>query len=190
MTNSSDQTTELETEIADLSRSPIQILRKRWRVLFKVDPPLAFGPDLLRRSIAQKIQEQYYGGLPVPVQRQLNQLVKTASVKPNGRIELPRRIKSGAILVRTWKDKLHRVVVLDQGFDFEGRTYSSLSEIAREITGSRWNGPRFFGLRTKTPTPPDPLIASTRDLTRRQKQSENTFPNADLISAMEANHGS
>lgn len=63
------------------------------------------------------------------------------------RLDLPRRIKPGAVLVRDWKGKSHRVTVLDKGFAFEGRTFPSLSEIAREITGTRWNGPRFFGLR-------------------------------------------
>lgn len=85
------------------------------------------------------------------VQRQLNQIVKAMAKKPNGRIELPKRIKLGAVLVRTWKDKSHRVMVLDDGFAFEGRAYSSLSEIAREITGTRWNGPKFFGLRATKP---------------------------------------
>ena len=66
---------------------------------------------------------------------------------PGGRIELPRRIKPGAILVRDWKAKTHRVTVLEKGFAYEERTYPSLSEIAREITGTRWNGPKFFGLR-------------------------------------------
>lgn len=60
---------------------------------------------------------------------------------------MPRRIKPGAILVREWKGKTHRVSVLKEGFAFEGKPYSSLSEIARSITGARWNGPRFFGLR-------------------------------------------
>jgi hypothetical protein len=79
-------------------------------------PPAAFGPDLPRRSIAQRVQEQHYGGFSASVERQLNQIVKDMAKKPNGRIELPKRIKSGAILVRTWKDNSHRVMVLDDGF--------------------------------------------------------------------------
>jgi len=58
-----------------------------------------------------------------------------------------RRIKAGAVLVRKWKGHSHRVSVLDEGFTYEGKTYDSLSVIARLITGTRWNGPRFFGLR-------------------------------------------
>jgi hypothetical protein len=122
-------------------------LRIRYRELFRVEPPKAFGPDLLRRSIAHRIQERAYGGLSREHQRLLDQLVKASRAKPSGRIELPRRIKPGSELVRTWNRRTYRVVVLEGGFAYEGRTYSSLSEIASEITGTKWNGPRFFGLR-------------------------------------------
>ncbi len=128
---------------------PIADLRKRYRELFRTEPPKAFGPDLLRRSIAHQIQEKAYGGLSGPTRRLLDQLVKAASAKPNGRLELPRRIKPGSELVRTWKGRTHRVTVIADGFAYDGEKYASLSEIASKITGTRWNGPRFFGLRTK-----------------------------------------
>jgi hypothetical protein len=136
----------VELEVQRLSAMPIAELRMRWRTTFKSEPPKAFGPDLLRRSLAQKIQEDAHGGLPPATRKLLNQLV-AQSVKSNGKIVMPRRIKPGAILVREWKGKTHRIVVLKEGFAFEGRPYSSLSEVARLITGARWNGPRFFGLR-------------------------------------------
>jgi hypothetical protein len=69
------------------------------------------------------------------------QLLYTA--KPNGKIVLPRRIKPGSVLVREWKGKSHRVMVLAEGFAYAGETYTNLSEIAVLITGTRWNGPRF-----------------------------------------------
>jgi ribosomal protein S18 len=147
MPNSTDINFELEAELAQLSRARINARRERWCAIFRVEPPLAFGPDLLRRSIAQRIQERRYGGLSAQVQRQLNQIIKALEKKRSGHIYLSQRIKSGAVLVRMWKDKSHRVTVLDDGFAFEGRVYSSLSEIARHITGTRWNGPKFFGLR-------------------------------------------
>jgi hypothetical protein len=151
MSKVTDDDTDLEKDLAELARASIQCLRLRWQSVFRSEPPAAFGPDLLRRSIAQKLQEQHYGGLSPAAQRQLNQIVKAIAGKPNGRIELPKRIKSGAVLIRSWKDKSHRVTVLNDGFAFEGRVYSSLSEIAREITGTRWNGPKFFGLRPAKP---------------------------------------
>jgi len=147
MPNLTDENTELEVVLNQLSRARIKDLRERWRSTFRAEPPPAFGPDLLRRSIAHRLQEQLYGGLSPPVQRQLNQLIKTLARKRSGRIELPKRVKSGSVLVRLWKGESHRVTVLNDGFAFEERVYNSLSEIAREITGTRWNGPKFFGLR-------------------------------------------
>jgi hypothetical protein len=79
--------------------------------------------------------------------RLLNQLTAQHKKAP-GKIVLPRRIKAGATLVRQWKGQHHRVTVLREGFGYEGKTYDSLSQIARMITGARWNGPRFFGLRS------------------------------------------
>ena len=135
-------------ELDRLPTMPIADLRKRYRELFRTEPPKAFGPDLLRRSIAHRIQEQAYGGLSASARRLLDQLVKAALAKPNGRLELPRRIKSGSELVRTWKGKTYRVMVMAEGFAHDGRNFASLSEIASEITGTKWNGPRFFGLRS------------------------------------------
>ena len=134
-------------ELTKLPGCSIHDLRARWRTLFHNEPPPAFGPDLLRRSIAQKLQEDAYGKLSAASQRELSRIVTTLQKSPGGRIELPRRIKPGAVLVRDWKARTYRVTVLEKGFAYEERRYPSLSEIAREITGTRWNGPKFFGLR-------------------------------------------
>jgi hypothetical protein len=138
----------VEAELERLPAAPIADLRKRYRELFRTEPPKAFGPDLLRRSIAQTIQEKAYGGLPPATRRLLDQMVKFASAKPHGRLELPRRIKLGSELVRTWNGRTYRVKVVAGGFAYGGKTFASLSEIATAITGTRWNGPRFFGLRS------------------------------------------
>jgi hypothetical protein len=138
----------VEAELIELAKKPIAHLRQRWRELFKGEPPNAFGPDLLRRSIAYRIQECAYGGMDAATKRQLNALIAQHAKTP-GKIVLPRRIKPGAILVRQWKGESHRVAVLEDGFAYAGKTHESLSEIARLITGTRWNGPRFFGLRAK-----------------------------------------
>ena len=144
---SGDLDTWVATELERLRTMRIVELRALWRAKFKSDPPKAFGPDLLRRNIAYRVQEQAYGGLDPASSRLLNQLVARYGKAP-GKIALPRRIKPGAILLREWKKKSHRVTVMEDGFAYEGKTYDSLSEIARLITGTRWNGPRFFGLRT------------------------------------------
>ena len=140
----------VEAELDRLPKVRIADLRIRYRELFRAEPPKAFGPDLLRRSIAHRIQERAYGGLSREHQRLLDQLVKAARAKPNGRLELPQRIKPGSELVRTWNRRTYRVIVGQGDFIFEGHHYDSLSEIALKITGTKWNGPRFFGLRRST----------------------------------------
>jgi hypothetical protein len=139
----------VEAELDRLAVMPIAELRVRYREVFRADPPKAFGPDLLRRSVAHRIQEKAYGGLSRSTQRLLDQMMKSFAAKPNGRIVLPRRIKPGSVLVREWKGRSHRVMVLADSFAYDGATYSNLSEIAGLITGTRWNGPRFFGLRSR-----------------------------------------
>jgi hypothetical protein len=138
---------EVEAELERLPATPIVELRRRYRELFKNEPPKAFGPDLLRRSIAHRIQERAYGGLSASTRRLLDQLAKAATAKPDARLELPRRIKPGSELVRTWNRQTYRVTVLEKGFAYDGKTFAGLSEIATSITGTKWNGPRFFGLR-------------------------------------------
>src|ERR1700709_194999 len=102
----------VEDELDQLATMPIARLRARYRELFRSDPPKAFGPDLLRRSIAHRIQEKAYGGLSHQTQRLLDQMMKAFSAKPNGKIVLPRRIKPGPVLVREWKGRSPRVMVV------------------------------------------------------------------------------
>ncbi len=106
----------VEAELDRLAVMPIAQLRIRYCEVFRTDPPKAFGPDLLRRSVAHRIQEKAYGGLSRSTQRLLDQLTKTYAAKPNGKIVLPRRIKPGSELVRTWKRKTYRVMVMADGF--------------------------------------------------------------------------
>jgi len=145
---------DIEEELAALAHLPIAQLRERWRTTFRRGPPQAFGPDLLRRRIAYHIQEWAYGGLGPAMQRELDRLIKGAAKTNTGRIELPRRIKAGSVLIREWKGKSYRAVVMNDGYIYEGESYRTLSEIARLITGTRWNGPRFFGLRKQAEESP------------------------------------
>jgi DUF2924 family protein len=174
----------VEAELDRLAVMPIAQLRVRFREVFRADPPKAFGPDLLRRSIAHRIQEKAYGGLSRSAQRLLDQMMKAFAAKPGGRIVLPRRIKPGSVLVREWKARSHRVMVLADGFAYEGETYSNLSEIAVLITGTRWNGPRFFGLRSKAeessvPAPPDPSHGPKRKAEAASARSSHLAGGSD-----------
>ena len=83
---------------------------------------------------------------------ELNRIVMSLEKTPTGRIELPRRIKAGAVMVRDWKGKTHIVTVREKGFSYSERIYTNLLEIAREITVRKWNGPKFFGLLQKVDT--------------------------------------
>jgi hypothetical protein len=154
---------DVDAELNLLPTQTIAILRNRYRELYRKKPPPAFGPDLLRRTIAYHIQEKTFGGLPSSARDELDRNIKAISKAPSGHIELPRRIKAGAVLIREWKGKTYRVTVVDDGFIYEEHNYSSLSEIAREITGARWNGPRFFGLRKSTPAHKPNLKASAAE---------------------------
>ena len=161
----------VEDELDRLVTMPIAKLRVRYREVFRTEPPKAFGPDLLRRSIAHRIQEKAYGGLSRSTQRLLDQMMKAFSAKPNGKIVLPRRIKPGSVLAREWKGKSHRVTVRAEGFAYGGDTYSNLSEIAVLITGTRWNGPRFFGLRAKTKETEEPAAPDRSDSAKREAEA-------------------
>jgi Protein of unknown function (DUF2924) len=161
----------VEDELDRLATMPIVKLRVRYREVFRSDPPEAFGPDLLRRSIAYRIQEGAYGGLSRSTQRLLDQMMKAFAAKPNGKIVLPRRIKPGSVLVREWKGRSHRVTVLAEGFVYDERTYTNLSEIAVLITGTRWNGPRFFGLRTKLQEGDESIAPDRSGATKRAAEA-------------------
>jgi hypothetical protein len=161
----------VEDELDRLVTMPIAKLRVRYREVFRTEPPKAFGPDLLRRSIAHQIQKKTYGGLSRSAQRLLDRMMKAFAAKPNGKIVLPRRIKPGSVLVREWKGKSHRVTVLTDGFVYDGDAYSNLSEIAVLITGTKWNGPRFFGLRTKTKESEERAAPDQSDRPKRKAEA-------------------
>lgn len=135
--------------IEDLpSMSPAQ-LRAAWRDKYRKPAP-DIGPDLLRRGLAWKIQARVNGGLTASTRKAIEkaqeQLSRTGSVASFRDLA----IKPGTRLVREWHGKTYHVLVLDNGFEHEGRHYESLSQIARAITGAHWSGPRFFGLRRRT----------------------------------------
>ena len=138
---------DIEIEIASLEDLGAQELRRRWRRFYHADPPAGLSRDLQVRAIAYKMQERVHGSLPQHVKRKLRTLAKQLETPSCGKFKPGILLKPGAKLVREWGGRPHNVVVLDDGFDYEGKRYPSLSAIVREITGVRWSGPRFFGIR-------------------------------------------
>jgi Protein of unknown function (DUF2924) len=123
-------------------------LRKEWRRFYRSQPP-RLSRDLLVRAIAYRIQELRYGGLSKATRRRLAVLVQTQRSDGEIALEGARKIRAGARLVREWNGRTHTVTVEKEGFTYAGGSYRSLSAIARDITGARWSGPRFFGLALK-----------------------------------------
>lgn len=140
--------TELQRRISALALLPPASLRREWQRVLKVPAP-ASTPDLLRRGISYRLQEAAGGGLTTAASRELEQLSRRIA---RGDTPLPAsavRLRPGTRLLRTWQDKTYTVMVGDNGFIFDNRLFTSLSPIARLITGTAWSGPRFFGLLSK-----------------------------------------
>ena len=138
----------LAAEIAGLSKAGIKDLRERWKTLYGKAPSGDIGRSFLIRAIAYRLQEQAFGGLKPSTRRLLARVAEETAAGSSPKNPQIRKAETGTILVREWQGNAHRVTVLDDGVSFNGKRYRSLSEVAREITGSRWSGPRFFGLRS------------------------------------------
>jgi hypothetical protein len=136
---------ELSIKIAALTNLTAQQLRAEWRRLYRSHPP-RLSRDLLVRTLAYRMQELAHGGLSKATQRKL--IALTNELKTSGSITSDPcpRVRPGARLVREWRGRTHTVAVTEDGFEYAGKPYSSLSKIAQTITAAHWSGPRFFGL--------------------------------------------
>jgi hypothetical protein len=125
-------------------------LCKRWQEVFSKAAPKRIRKELMVRMLAYKIQEQAFGGLSSQVRRRLDQIAESLSRNPDAKIANVVRAKPGTRLIRSWQGKTYTVTIEEQGYQYQGKTYRSLSEIARQITGTRWSGPLFFGLKSRS----------------------------------------
>ena len=141
----------LGAEVAQLEALGLNELRARWRQLYETAPPPRFSRDLLRRAIAYRMQELVLGGFKPATRRLLQRVADEARARKPIKLAPKRKLEPGAILVREWKGTKHRVVILEGGVRFRDQRYRSLSEVARVITGNRWSGPLFFGLKGRAP---------------------------------------
>jgi hypothetical protein len=142
MTQRSSDREAIEAEIDRIRSLGLDDLRTLWRTTFRSSPPKGFTKDLVARFICWHIQEQAFGGLDPQTAKVLDSYARNS--KPPDR-----RLKAGTVLVREYQGERHTVTVVPGGYVWRETTYASLSTIARAITGTAWNGPRFFGLRNR-----------------------------------------
>jgi hypothetical protein len=132
----------IASEISRLSHLPLSGLRAAWRAEFRREPPKGLWRDLLLRTLAWRLQEKAFGGHDKATGKLLEACGQTRAGDTRCQ-----RLKAGTVLVREFGGARHTVTIAPDGFIWQEKTYSSLSAIARIITGTNWNGPRFFGLR-------------------------------------------
>ena len=136
----------VEAEIARLGDLDLPELRAYWaKHLGSV--PNHQSADLMRQRIAYELQVRAYGGLKPETRQRLGKLYDAFKADPNYTPQPNYGLKPGTVLTREWRGVMHKVGVLAEGFEYQGRQYDSLSEIASLITGSKWSGPVFFGFR-------------------------------------------
>ncbi len=134
--------------IAALSTMPIPALKERWRELFQTEPP-AFNRGYLENRLTFRIQELAYGGVSPTTNTRLDAIATDEKYvdRETARKRIPERPVPGTRIVREWQGAEHAVTVLESGYEYLGRPFKSLSAVANAITGSRWSGPLFFGLK-------------------------------------------
>ena len=135
-------------EIARLVDRSTQELRRAWRRLHHSGPPLGLSRDLIIRGLADKLQQRAHGGPSRALQRRLRILAREFE-KGGGSFDPSGVLKTGASLVRRWRGHTHIVLVGEDGFEYDGQRYRSLTVIAERITGAHWSGPRFFGVNKR-----------------------------------------
>jgi hypothetical protein len=135
----------LEAELKALESLDTPALRSRWSEEYDSPAPGRISRELLMRAVAYRIQEKEYGGLSKATQRKLLQIAKQVRETGSAKNAGP-SFKPGTKLIREWNGKVHEVTLCEDGYLWSGRRFQSLSSIARAITGTRWSGPRFFGL--------------------------------------------
>jgi hypothetical protein len=138
---------ELANHLSSLSNLSEEDLNDHFRSLYGVESPARISRPLLIRAIAYRMQEQALGGLKLSTRRLLANVAGAGTRHSPVRVAPTRKLKPGTTLLREWHGVHHQLTVLEDGVQFAGEHYRSLSEVARKITGSRWSGPLFFGLR-------------------------------------------
>ena len=145
----------LESELASIASMSASELRSQWQVQFGEDAP-GISANLMRRALSYGVQERAHGKLSKSAARLMEDLARGGGPLPPPSIKL----KPGTTLLREWNGRMHSVLVRQDGFEFDGKVYTSLSKVARRITGAHWSGPRFFGLKGR---PASVRVKASRD---------------------------
>jgi hypothetical protein len=138
---------DLAREIAELPALNKAQLLPIWRRNFDDDPPPKLRKELMVPILAYRMQEKEFGGLSHGARKRLREIAQSLGSGKRAHPSIAPSIQSGTRLIRRWGGEVHEVSVNDAGFEYRGEQYASLSKIAREITGTRWSGPLFFGTR-------------------------------------------
>ena len=144
-TTMSDKCTQTLERLPSMDRAELQQL---WQDLFGKPPHPKLRRQLLVPILAYRVQEKVYGGLKASTRNYLRRLA--LQLEANKSTPKPQRIKPGTKLLRRWHDETHEVVVTEHGYFYRGSEYKTLSEVAGLITGARWSGPLFFGLKKRS----------------------------------------
>jgi len=148
----------LVREIEELQDATSANLKERWRALYGTQAPRRISRDLLIRALAYRIQEQALGGLKPSTLRLLMKVAADASARRPIQVAPEPSLKPGTVLLREWHGTEHQVIVREDGIVFNGKQYKSLSQVAYRITGTKWSGPLFFGLRIARQEHPDGTV--------------------------------
>ncbi len=146
---------DIEARIVALEGLTTADLRIEWCRMYQATPPTRLSRNLLLRGVAYRVQEHAHGGLSLNTKRMLRSLCESSDQRGGPAAAPAVTLKPGTKLVREWHGQVHTVCVLDDGFEYEGERYPSLTRIARRITGVHWSGPMFFGLK-RQPHPASP----------------------------------
>ena len=134
----------IENEIERLPTLPRPELVHEWIRFYGRPPPKYIKRGLIERAVAWQMQAKVFGGLKPETHKLLMRIAEADAAKRKGETPAPPKFRPGMRLIREWNGGVHTVDVLDKGFAWNGKLYSSLSPIARAITGAHWSGPRFF----------------------------------------------
>jgi Protein of unknown function (DUF2924) len=174
----------LQSIVANLEGLDLDGLRRQWSAHLGGEPPTHLPRWLLMKVLAYRLQSDAFGGLDKSIRRILRSGNEDGVGAPFDRRAPQTRegvsLKVGALLVREWKGQLERVMILDEGFAWNGQTFGSLSQIAKAMTGTNWNGHRFFGLR-QGKTPPADVCADPR-----KSRNRTAISKANRVSAGDA----